>query len=201
MSTVKELNIQLENKPGTLAKLCNALASRNVNIVAFQASTDERRSQVHLVVDNSAAAKTVLDAEGLTHTENDVAQVALPSRPGELARVAGRLGEANINIDYAYAGVDPAPTLRCCSSVWRKLAALLNCLTKPLLPPQADRLFHLSITGIEAEAACRRPLASDVCLLPCRSIACLNDCPRQHQLPFLRMREQAPVWPIESTQC
>ena len=108
MPTVKELNIQLEHKPGTLAKLCKALADRKVNIVAFQASTDERRSQVHLIVDNAAAAKTVLDAERLTYTENDVAQVALPNRSGELARVAGRLGEANININYAYAGVEPS---------------------------------------------------------------------------------------------
>ena len=108
MPTVSELNIQLENKPGTLAKLCSALANRKVNIVAFQASTAERRSQVHLVVDNLVSAKSVLDAEGLTHTENDVAQVALPSRPGELARVAGKLGEANININYAYGGIEPS---------------------------------------------------------------------------------------------
>lgn len=107
MPTVKELNIQVENKPGTLAKLSNALAARKVNIVAFQSSTAERRSQVHLVVDNVAAAKSVLDAEGLTYSENDVAQVTLPNRPGELARVAGRLGEANININYAYAGNEP----------------------------------------------------------------------------------------------
>ena len=108
MPTVKELNIQLENRPGTLAKLGNALANRKVNIVAFQASTGERRSQIHLVVDNLAAAKKVLDAEGLTYTENDVAQVALPNRPGELARVAGRLGEADININYAYGGIEPS---------------------------------------------------------------------------------------------
>jgi hypothetical protein len=101
------LNIQLENRQGTLAKLCKALADRKVNIVAFQASTAERRSQVHLVVDNLAAAKTVVSAEGLTYTENDVAQVALPNRPGELARVAGQLGEANININYAYGGIEP----------------------------------------------------------------------------------------------
>ena len=107
MPTAKELNIQLENRPGTLAKLCKGLGDRKVNIVAFQASTDERRSQVHLVVDNVAAAKTILDAERLTYTENDVAQVALPSRPGELARVAGKLGEANINVNYAYGGIDP----------------------------------------------------------------------------------------------
>jgi hypothetical protein len=106
MPTVKELTIQLENRPGTLSKLCNALANRKVNIVAFQASTAERRSQIHLVVDNLTAGKTALGAEGLTYTENDVAQIALSNRPGELSRVAGRLGEANINIDYAYVGVE-----------------------------------------------------------------------------------------------
>jgi hypothetical protein len=108
MPTVKELNIQLENRPGTLAKLCNALANRKVNIIAFQASTEERRSQVHLVVDNPATAKTVLSGEGLTYTENDVAQITLQNRPGVLARVAGRLGDANININYAYSGIDPS---------------------------------------------------------------------------------------------
>ena len=107
MSTVKEINIQLENQPGTLAKVCKALADRKVNIVAFQASTAERRSQVHLIVDNVSAAKTVLDGEGLTYTEADVARVALPHRPGELARVASQLGEANININYAYGGAEP----------------------------------------------------------------------------------------------
>jgi hypothetical protein len=106
MPTVKELNIQLENRPGTLAKLCAALASRKVNIVAFQASTAERRSELHLVVDNLVSAKAVLDAEGLPHSENEVAQVALPNRAGELARVASRLGEANININYAYGGIE-----------------------------------------------------------------------------------------------
>jgi hypothetical protein len=107
MPTVKELNIQLEHKPGTLAKLCNALAGRKVNIVAFQASTDERRSQVHLVVDNVSAAKTVLAAEGLAFAEADVAQVTLPNNPGALGRAAGWLGEANININYAYGGIEP----------------------------------------------------------------------------------------------
>jgi len=107
MPIVKELDIPLENRPGALAKVCKALADRKINILAFQASTAERRSQVHLVVDNSAAAKTVLAAEGLIYAETELVQVLLPNRPGELARVAAQLGEANININYAYAGVDP----------------------------------------------------------------------------------------------
>lgn len=49
MPTVKELNIQVENRPGTLAKLSNALAGRKVNIIAFQATTAERRSQAKCI--------------------------------------------------------------------------------------------------------------------------------------------------------
>ena len=46
----------------------------------------------------------VLAAEGLIYTESEVVQVALRNLPGELARVTSRLGEANININYAYGG-------------------------------------------------------------------------------------------------
>ena len=105
MPIARELNIQLENRPGALAKVCQALA-RNVNIVAFQASTAERRSQIHLVVDNPEAAKMLLAAEGLIYTEGEVVQIALRSLPGELARVTSRLAVANININYAYGGSD-----------------------------------------------------------------------------------------------
>ncbi len=62
---------------------------------------------MHLVVDNTSAAKTVLDSERLTYTETDVARVALPHRVGELARAAERLGEAKININFAYSGMEP----------------------------------------------------------------------------------------------
>jgi len=59
-----------------------------------------------LVVDNPATAKTVLDTESFSHTEAEVAQVKLPHRPGELARAALRLGDSNININYAYGGLE-----------------------------------------------------------------------------------------------
>jgi hypothetical protein len=58
-------------------------------------------------VDNPTTTKTVLDSERVKYSENEVAQITLPNRPGELARAASRLGDANININYAYSGVDP----------------------------------------------------------------------------------------------
>ena len=57
-------------------------------------------------MDNPTTAKTVLDKQGLSYTETEVAQVKLAHRPGELARAASRLGDANININYAYCGID-----------------------------------------------------------------------------------------------
>jgi len=59
-----------------------------------------------LVVDNPTRAKTVLDTQRLNYTEAEVVQVKLAHRPGELARAASRLGDANININYAYCGVE-----------------------------------------------------------------------------------------------
>ncbi|HEY4684356.1 MAG TPA: ACT domain-containing protein [Candidatus Acidoferrales bacterium] len=107
MPTSKEFAIRMEDRPGTLGKFCRALADRGVNILAFQSVPFEGKSLVRLVVDNPATAKTVIDSEQLACTETEVAQVKLPHRPGELARAASRLGEANININYAYVGVEP----------------------------------------------------------------------------------------------
>jgi hypothetical protein len=59
-------------------------------------------------LDNPAVAKSILDRQRTDYTETEVAKVTLTHRPGELARAAARLGEAAINIDYGYCGVDPS---------------------------------------------------------------------------------------------
>ena len=109
MPTTKELSIQMDDKPGTLGKICRSLADRNVNILAFASkpSGDKGKSEVTLVVDNPTTAKSVLDSEKLKYKETEVAQVKLPHRPGELARAASKLGDANVNINQAYCGIDP----------------------------------------------------------------------------------------------
>src|SRR6202048_4291435 len=109
MPTSKEFTIRLEDRPGTLGKLCQALAEQSVNILAFHSCPIEKgRSTVRLVLDNPAVAKSILDRQKTDYTETEVAKVTLSHRPGELARAAARLGEAGINIDYGYCGVDPS---------------------------------------------------------------------------------------------
>ncbi len=107
MPTTREFTIQMEDRPGMLGKLCRALADKGVNILAFQSFPNQGKSTVRFVGDNPTTTKTVLDGQRVTYTETQVAQTRLTHRPGELARVASRLGEANINIDYAYVGIEP----------------------------------------------------------------------------------------------
>jgi len=107
MPTSREFAVLMEDRPGTLGRICRALADRGVNILGFQSFPVGGKSLTRFVVDNPTTAKTILDGERLTYFETEVAQVKLPHRPGELGRAAARLGEANININYTYCGVEP----------------------------------------------------------------------------------------------
>src|SRR5688500_14994868 len=105
MPKTKEFSIRMEDEPGALGKICRTLADAKVNILAFQSIPWEKTSLVRFVVDNPTTAKSILDTQKLKYTEAEVAQVRLPHRPGELARAASQLGEAEININYAYCGI------------------------------------------------------------------------------------------------
>jgi len=105
---MKEFTIRLDDRPGTLGQLCQALADQKVNVLAFQSFPIENgKSSVRFVLDNPGTAKTVLDGRRAEYTETEVAQVKLANRPGELARTASRLGLAGININYGYCGAGP----------------------------------------------------------------------------------------------
>lgn len=107
MPISREFTVLMEDRPGTLGKVCRALADRGVNILAIQSFPIGGKCVTRFLFDNPTIAKTVLDNERLTYLAADVAHVKLPHRPGEIARAASRLGDANININYTYCGVEP----------------------------------------------------------------------------------------------
>jgi hypothetical protein len=107
MPTAKEFTISLDDRPGTLGKLCQALAEGGVNILAYQQFPQENgKGSVRVVVDNPDKAKAALDRQRSDYKETEVAQVKLAHRSGELGRAASRLGEAGININYGYCGTE-----------------------------------------------------------------------------------------------
>ena len=107
MPVIKEFTVLMEDRPSTLGKVCQALAERGVNILALQSFPIGGKTVTRFIVDNPTAAKTVLDSERLTYVATEIVHAKIAHRPGEIARVASRLGEANININYAYCGLEP----------------------------------------------------------------------------------------------
>ncbi len=87
------------------------VAEGDVNILAFQAYEREGQAVIRMVVNDPATAKKLLDADRIYYTETEVAQVTLPHRSGELSSAESRLGEAHININYAYCGTEPGSNM------------------------------------------------------------------------------------------
>lgn len=107
MPRAKEFTVAIADKPGELGKCFMALASRGVNILAFQSYVEERESLVRFICDDMAMAQRVLADDQMIFEETEVAVVRLAHRPGSLGRAAARLGEGQINIDYSYCGLEP----------------------------------------------------------------------------------------------
>jgi hypothetical protein len=107
MPATKEFTVLMEARPSALGKVCWALAEREVNILALQSFPIGGKIVTRFIVDNPTTAKTVLHNEKLTFVEAQIVFAKIAHRPGEIARVASQLGEANISINYAYCGLEP----------------------------------------------------------------------------------------------
>jgi hypothetical protein len=110
MPKTKEFTVTIEDKPGALGRCFTALAESGINILAVQSYVEDRESLARLVVDNPAAAKSVLGSLRMIFEETEAVTVRLAHRPGELGRAASLLGEHQINIDYTYCGAEPGST-------------------------------------------------------------------------------------------
>ena len=107
MPITKEFIVLLEDRPSMLGRVCLALADREVNILALQSFTIGGKMVTRFILDNPQVAKTVLNSHQLTFVEAEIVLAKIQHRPGEIARLASRLGEADININYAYCGLEP----------------------------------------------------------------------------------------------
>lgn len=97
-----EFVVEMENRPGRLASLAEALAAFGVNIEALTAYGHDGDSSVRLIVDDAATTRRVLGEADLRYDENRVLSVQLPHRPGELANMTRLLADVGVNIEAIY---------------------------------------------------------------------------------------------------
>lgn len=107
MELTTQLALFLDNRPGTLARVCEALAEAKVNIIAFSTNDTVDHTVVRMVVSDHRKALAVFEDRGALVLETEVLLVNGDNRPGSLAAIAQKLADAKINIEYAYCATGP----------------------------------------------------------------------------------------------
>ena len=107
MQITKQLAIFLDNRPGTLARVADALAAAKINIYAVTTSDTVDHSVIRLVVSDYRKAMHMFEEHGTLVVEDDVLLIDGSNKPGELARLAHRLADAKVNIEYCYSATPP----------------------------------------------------------------------------------------------
>jgi len=108
----RDIKVLLDDRPGALATVAEALGKAGINIdgicgFACERKVGEDREFVthftHILVDDAATAKKVLrEAKVDVVDETEVIVPDIRDKPGELARVCRKLGDADVNIDFFY---------------------------------------------------------------------------------------------------
>jgi hypothetical protein len=102
-----DLEIVLEDRPGELARVGEALGNAGVNIEGIAGFGFEGRGIIHLLVEDAAAATSALESAGVSvNRESEAMVTELPagaaSRPGEMGRMARAVADAGINFQAIY---------------------------------------------------------------------------------------------------
>src|SRR6266849_4378982 len=97
VKSAMQLAVFLANRPGALARVCDALAT----------SDTVDHSVVRMVVSDPTKALMLLGEAGVLALESDVLMIETENEPGVLAKIAEQLSRAEVNIEYAYLAASP----------------------------------------------------------------------------------------------
>ncbi len=109
----KEISFTMPNKVGLLSEVTTAIARAKVNISSICAYEMEDSGYFMLTADSNAKAKKALASLGVEIEENDVVEVEMTNRPGELQKVAKKIADADIDVEYMYATAGKGKTATC----------------------------------------------------------------------------------------
>lgn len=101
---MKDLAIRLENRPGALAEMGEALGSAGVSVEGGGAFVVDGEGVAHFLFEDGAAARRALEEKGITViAENEVLVQRLnQDQPGQLGKISRMMADAGVNIEVIY---------------------------------------------------------------------------------------------------
>jgi len=103
----RQLSVFLDDRPGTLGRVCRLLGDAGVNIWALSLAEGIDHGYLRMITDQPDRAIEVLRREGHLFFEKEVLLLEIGNRPGGLGTVAECWGAAGVNIEYCYCASSP----------------------------------------------------------------------------------------------
>ncbi len=103
-----DLTIELEDRPGALAEMGEALGRAGVSIEGGGAWVVDGQGIAHFLFEDGSAARSALEAAGIRVIEERevLVQRLNQSEPGQLGKICQRMAEAGVNIEVLYSDHD-----------------------------------------------------------------------------------------------
>lgn len=105
---IKQLSVFVENKPGRLAAVIEALGNNGINMSALSLADTSEYGILRVIVDNPEAASELLKKIGVVVKITTVLAVPMDDTPGGLSKILDIFLKNEINVDYMYAFVGKA---------------------------------------------------------------------------------------------
>lgn len=105
----RDLIVMLDDRPGALATMGEALGRAGVNIdgICGVAGDGGGRNAVHILVEDVDAARSALTEAGIeVGPDVGVVTMTFEDRPGELGAMARRVADTGANIELVYISCD-----------------------------------------------------------------------------------------------
>ena len=100
---MKQFDIRLNDEVGSLEKVAEALARKEINIISISSErVPGEKATVKLVTSDDEKTRDIMNEERLIYKEAEFIKVTLVDKPGELSKLTKYLTNADINIESLY---------------------------------------------------------------------------------------------------
>jgi hypothetical protein len=99
---MKAFLVELENKPGSLARIAEAIAAKGINIEGISGTTCDKSGRVAIVTRDEAGTRAALSGAKASFREMEATETSLRHAPGTFAKAARRLADAGINVEAIF---------------------------------------------------------------------------------------------------
>jgi hypothetical protein len=100
---LKDLAVELADRPGTVASATEALGKAGINIEGISGMATGGKGTAHILVEDAAGARKALEGSGAKVTgEAEVVVVQMQDRPGELGKLTRKIAAAGVNLNLIY---------------------------------------------------------------------------------------------------